>query len=59
MRIAGKVIDHHTVINKGDHFFHSSYLAVEALIGHGPLAWLATGALLFVVADLVVHWMEH
>lgn len=51
-----KVPDKHKVVAKGEHLFHSSYLAVEAMFGHGPLAWLAAGALLCVCADVLLHW---
>lgn len=55
-KITVKVPDKHKVVAKGEHLFHSSYLAVEAVIGHGPLSWLAAGALVFILAEVLLHW---
>lgn len=48
-----------TLVHKGEHFFHSSYLAAESLLGHGPLQWLAAGALLMVLVGIVLHVEGH
>jgi hypothetical protein len=42
-------------VHKGEHTFHSSYLAAEAVLGHGILAWLALGGLICVILAAFIH----
>lgn len=48
-----------TLIHKGEHFFHSSYLAAETVFGHGALQWLAGGALMMVLLAIILHVESH
>lgn len=52
-----KLPDKHEIFAKGEHLFHGSYLAVEAVVGHGPLQFLAAGVLICIVADVLLHWI--
>lgn len=45
----------HELVHKGDKAFHSSYLAFESVIGHGPFRVLAALMLLCIIASIFVH----
>lgn len=53
-KVAVKV-NKETLLHKGDHFFHSTYLAAEAFMGHGVPSMIALGALIVVVLSIVLH----
>lgn len=58
MRIGNKKVRlpvKHEWAEKGEHLFHSSYLAAESILGHGPLQWLALGGLIAVILGVLTH----
>ena len=48
----------HVLASKGEHAFHSSYLAVESVVGHGLLQWLALAMLICIVAHVLFALLE-
>lgn len=45
----------HAIVHYGEHVFHSSYLAVETIIGHAPLTYLAGGMLLCILLHALIE----
>lgn len=39
---------------KGEHFFHSTYIGAEAIIGHGYLQYIAGVTFFFIVVSIFI-----